>query len=110
MLKPVAEPTEQVTTMTKSRVLEVDRALCIVGAEDFSADGESGVVEVSGPFAVAIVSELAFDSSTRRRMGLDGQPVRISRVGSLEIWCNGFYMEGRGVRGVVHRAARAMRQ
>ncbi|MHC2876598.1 hypothetical protein [Ralstonia sp. 121560039-2] len=87
---------------------DVDRALRIVGAEDFSDEGQSGVVTVSGDFASAIVGELASDPEARRRMGLDDQPVRISRMGGLEVWCNGFYIEGRGVRGVVHRAARAV--
>ena len=68
----------------------VAQALRIVGAEDFSDDGQSGVVTVSGDFASAIMGQLASDPDARRRMGLDDQPVRISRMGGLEIWCNGF--------------------
>lgn len=95
--------------MDKLSMDEINQALRIVGAEDFSDDGESGVVTVSGLFAAAIVGELASSSEARRRLGLEGQPVRVSRMGGLEVWCNGFYMEGRGVRSVVHRAARAVR-
>ena len=94
--------------MSKSNQADVSHALRIVGAEDFSDDGQSGVVTVSGDFASAIMGQLASDPEARRRMGLDDQPVRISRMGGLEICCNGFDIEGRGVRAVVHRAARSV--
>jgi hypothetical protein len=85
---------------------DIHAVLRSVGAEDFSDDGESGVVTVEGAFAAAIVAEIGMDSRARTRMGLTGHPVRISRMGGLEIWCNGFYLEGKGVRRVVLRATR----
>ncbi|WP_242560015.1 MULTISPECIES: hypothetical protein [Pandoraea] len=88
--------------------MQVDRALQIVGAEDLSDDGVSGVVTVDGLFAAEVIAAMVSDPDARKRLGLDGQPVRISRMGGLEIWCNGFYMEGKGVRSVIHRAARAL--
>lgn len=94
--------------MRNSNPTDIDRALRIVGAEDFSDDGQAGVVTVSGAFASAIIVEMASDPEARRRLGLDDQPVRISRMGGLEIWCNGFYLEGRSVRGVVHSAWRTV--
>ncbi len=96
--------------MTDSYKPEVDQALRIVGAADFSDAGKSGVLTVVGGFAAALIGQMVSDPEARRRLGLDGEPVRVSRMGSLELWCNGFYMEGRGVRGVVHRAARTVGQ
>lgn len=87
-------------------MLSIERALRIVGPEDFSADGESGSLTIEGEFAAAVLSEIWNNPEYRRRQGLDGQAVRLSRLGGLEIWCNGAYMEGRGVRAVVHRAAK----
>jgi hypothetical protein len=87
---------------------QVENALRIVGPEDFSSDGESGQLMIEGEFAAAVVAEIWDNPEYRRAMGLDGQPVRLSRLGGLEIWVNGAYTEGRGVRGVIHRAARTV--
>jgi hypothetical protein len=87
---------------------QFETALCIVGPEDFSSDGESGSLVIEGEFATAIVQEIWNSPDYRRRHGLNGQPVRLSRLGGLEIWCNGAYTEGRGVRGIIHRAVRTL--
>lgn len=87
---------------------EIASALEIVGAEDFSDDGRYGSITVHGAFANAIISEQLDSLETRKRFGVEGEPVRISRMGRLEVWCNGFYVEGRGVRKLVHDAARKL--
>jgi hypothetical protein len=92
-------------TMTTLRTAEVKQALHIVGTEDFSNVGENGTITVTGEFATAILDNIFTGPS---RALYNDLPVRISRMGRLEIRCNGFYVEGRGVREVVHRAARAM--
>ena len=89
---------------------QIESALRIVGPEDFSADGESGRMTIEGEFAAAVVAEIWDNPEYRRAMGLEGQPVRLSRLGGLEIWVNGAYTEGRGVRGIIHRAARNLQR
>ena len=84
----------------------IEATLRIVGAEDCSDDGCAGVIVIHGAFANAIVSEQLQTLDARTRFGVEGEPVRVSRYGHLEFWCNGFYMEGPGVRSVVHNAAR----
>ncbi len=88
---------------------EIDEALRIAGAEDYSDTGGHGGIEVQGVFANAIMAELLPAPEAREQFCVVDQPVRISRECGLEAWCNGFYVEGRGVRGAVHRAARAVR-
>lgn len=83
-------------------------ALLIVGAEDFSDDGTPGVVVVEGAFANAIMAEQLRNPDARQKFDVIDKPVRISRTSQLEVWCNGFYVEGSGVRGLVHRAARTV--
>jgi hypothetical protein len=83
---------------------DIHAVLRIVGADDFSDDGESGEVTVEGVFAAAIVAEIGMDSRAPTRMGLTGHPVRISRMGGLEIWCNGRRSQ-RGARPSVHRVS-----
>ena len=94
--------------MSTSDNLQVEIALRIVGPEDFSSDGESGSLVIEGEFANAIVNEIWNSPEYRLRHGLNDQPVRLSRLGGLEIWCNGAYTEGRGVRGIIHRAVRTL--
>jgi len=94
--------------MTASAPTEVDEALRIVGAEDFDTDGERGEVVATGQFAAAIAEQIASSPKARTRLDLNDKPVRISRADSLEVWCNGIYLEGSAVRGVVHRAARSI--
>jgi hypothetical protein len=84
----------------------IDAALRIVGAEDFSDDGCSGEVVVHGAFANAIISEQLQSLETRKRFGVEGEPVQVRRYGHLEFRCNGFWVEGTGVRRIVHSAAR----
>lgn len=84
----------------------VATALEIVGAEDLSDDGRQDSITVHGAFANAIISEQLQTLEARERSGVEGEPIRISRGGHLEIWCNGFYVEGSGVRRLVHTAAR----
>jgi hypothetical protein len=88
--------------------IEIGTALSIVGAEDFSNDGQMGHIEVHGVLANAIMTAHFPDEEVRKFRGLIDQPVRVSRSGHLEIWCNGFYVEGKGVRGLVHRAVREL--
>lgn len=87
---------------------QLEHALRIVGPEDFSSDGEEGRIVIEGEFAAAIVEQIWDNPDYRKMQGLDNQPVRLSRLGGLEIWVNGAYTEGRGVRGVIHRAARTL--
>lgn len=76
--------------------------LRIVGAEDFSDDGAEGRITVQGPLGDEIMKSLV----PAHFACFVGKPVRVSRCGGLEIWCEGWYMEGRGVRHVVHAAVR----
>ncbi|WHS57681.1 hypothetical protein [Pseudomonas sp. G2-4] len=86
----------------------VQKALAIAGPEDFTSDGGSGVVTVYGEFADSILRAKFPNDDARARLGLKGRPVRIARGSHLEIWCDGFYMEGAQVRGIVHRAAQCV--
>lgn len=83
---------------------QIVAALAIAGPEDFSADGQEGVLEATGVFAQAIIDSLGF--SAQHAVRFKGHPVRVSRMGMLELWCDGWYMEGRGIRRVVHQASR----
>lgn len=87
---------------------DIQAALRIVGAEDYSDGGGSGEITVSGPFAATIVREHMPDDESRKMRGLENAPVRISRYSHLELWCNGYYIEGRGVRGLIHRSVRSV--
>ena len=82
----------------------IKEALEIVGAEDFSDDGKTGWVELTGEDAAAIIT--AMDRAPSHKHYLEGHPFKLSRNGGLELWCNGWYSEGRGVRGIIHRAAK----
>lgn len=81
-----------------------EELLRIVGAEDFSDDGFEGQVTVQGPLGDEIMKSLV----PAHFSSFEGKPVRVSRCGGLEIWCEGWYMEGRGVRRVVHASVRAV--
>lgn len=86
---------------------QIKLALLIVGAEDGSTYGQDGKVEFNGPFAEEIMRQHFPEIETREQFGVAGHPVQVSRsAGRLEVWCNGFYIEGSGVRPLVHRAAR----
>lgn len=87
---------------------EIEKALAIVGAEDFSTNGVYGVIEVKGSFAQAIAEEICDSQEGRIRLGLEGKSLNVLRQGLLEINCPGFYTQGKAVRGIVHRAARRM--
>lgn len=78
--------------------------LRIVGAEDFSDDGAEGSVTVQGALGDEIMKAVV----PAHFSCFEGKPVRVSRCGGLEIWCEGWYMEGKGVRRVVHSAVRAV--
>jgi hypothetical protein len=105
MLKS-ANTSEEEFPMDKTAYQDIEKALDIVGPEDFSEDGVYGVVTFEGQFAKAIAEVIFPDKEARDRFGLLGQPVRVSRSGGLEIWCNGFYIEGKPVRRIIHEAAR----
>lgn len=92
--------------MDRTAYQDIEKALDIVGPEDFSEDGIYGVVTFEGHFATAIAEVIFPDKEARDRFGLLGQPVRVSRSGGLEIWCNGFYIEAQPVRRIIHEAAR----
>lgn len=86
---------------------QIEMALLIVGAEDGSNYGQEGKVEFNGPFADEIMRQHFPEADARVQFGVEGQPVQVKRsAGRLEVWCNGFYVEGSGVRSLVHRAAR----
>lgn len=85
---------------------DIEKALDIVGSEDSSTFGSYGAVSFTGHFADAIAEVIFPDKEARDRFGLLGEPMRISRGGPLEVWCNGFYIEGSQVRRFVHEAAR----
>lgn len=86
---------------------QIEMALLIVGAEDGSNYGQDGKVEFNGPFAYEIMRQHFPETETRVQFGLEGQPVQVNRsAGRLEVWCNGFHVEGSCVRSLVHRAAR----
>jgi hypothetical protein len=79
--------------------------LKIVGAEDGSDAGVEGVVEVDGAVATALLESSNWVEQTTARYR--GKKVRIGRQGgALEFWCDGLRVEGRGVRSIVHKAAR----
>lgn len=79
--------------------------LALVGAEDFSDVGVEGVTTVQGPLGDALIQQAVPQWIQPSFMG---KPVRVSRMGGLEIWCEGWYMEGRGVRRAVHAAVRSL--
>lgn len=85
---------------------ELNQALAIVGAEDFSTDGVNGLMTIKGEFAHAIIKALRFAPEYEQRL-LD-KPVRLSRNGQLEIWCDGWYTEGSGCRRIIHAAVRSL--
>jgi hypothetical protein len=85
---------------------QVNKALEIVGPEDFSADGVQDRVEITGDFANAIIDSLNLVPDFSQR--LRHYPIRLSRFGVLEIWINGWYSEGSGVRRIVHEAVRRL--
>ena len=86
--------------------LQIKKALEIVGPEDFSADGVQESVEITGHFSDAIIESLDLRPDFSQR--LRHHPIRLSRFGVLEIWINGWYSEGRGVRRIVHEAIRRL--
>lgn len=62
---------------------------------------------LEGVFAEEIMRQQMPDLESRKQYGITGHPVEISRSGGkLQAWCNGFYVEGSGVRRLVHAAAR----
>lgn len=84
----------------------IAKALAIVGNEDGTGAGVDGSVIVQGEFASAIMRVQMPCIEARNRFGVLDRPVEVSRLGKLEVWCRGFYVEGRGVRRLVHQAAR----
>ncbi|MHD0644440.1 hypothetical protein ACYPKM_02235 [Pseudomonas aeruginosa] len=74
------------------------KAIEIVGSRDFSIEGECGQVEMTGELAKTVIISWFENAEFRRDHGLDGAPIKLSRNGHLEIWCNGIYFEGTGVR------------
>lgn len=84
----------------------IAKALAIVGNEDGTGVGVNGSVIVQGEFASAIMRVQMPCEEARNRYGVLDQPVKVSRQGKLEVWCRGFCVEGRGVRKLVHQAAR----
>jgi hypothetical protein len=85
-----------------NRIIEL---LKIVGAEDGSDAGEEGVVEVGGDLATALLESCDWTEQLIARYR--GKQVRIGRQGgALEFWCDGLRVGGRGVRSIVHSAAR----
>jgi len=85
---------------------QMERALKIVGPEDFASDGETGSLLIEGAFATAIIEDVWSSPEFQVRNGLVGQPVKLMRNGGLEISCHGLYVEGRGVRSIIHRVVR----
>lgn len=82
---------------------QVSRLLYIVGTEDGTDKGAEGRITVEGALGREIMKEV----QPLRAHWFDGKPVRVSREGGkLEICCDGWYLEGRGVRAVVHTAIR----
>lgn len=88
------------------QVEQINQALAISGPEDFSADGVDGRVDIDGAFADAVIDSLGLAPEFTKRFS--GKPVRLSRYGVLEIWVDGWYTEGSGVRKIVHTAARRL--
>jgi hypothetical protein len=87
----------------------VQELLRIVGNED-GTGGEFGTTEVSGFLARCIVLELGAHPHSLLHGVTWDHPVRVSRAGHLELWVNGFYTEGKGVRKIVHNAIRRYEQ
>ena len=85
------------------QVEQINKALAIAGPADFSADGVDGSVHIDGVFAEAVIDALRLVPEFTARFR--GQVVRLSRYGVLEIWIDGWYTEGSGVRRIVHDAA-----
>jgi hypothetical protein len=85
---------------------DIEKALDIVGSENSTTDGSYDTISITGHFADAIAEVIFPDKEARDRFGLLGEPMRISRGGPLEVWCNGFYIEGSQVRRIIHEAAR----
>jgi len=85
---------------------QLKKALAIAGPEDFSEDGADGRVDIEGAFADAVIDSLGLVPEFTERFR--GKPVCLSRYGVLEIWIDGWYTEGSGVRKIVHAAARRM--
>ncbi|MDT8925148.1 hypothetical protein RBE51_20360 [Pseudomonas taiwanensis] len=83
---------------------DIEKALRIAGPEDFSYDGQHGSVRVTGHFAEALVDNIQQCSQNRR--WFEGKEVIVLRGGSLEVCCDGVYVEGQAVRRIVHAAAR----
>lgn len=77
----------------------------IIGNED-GTGGETGTTTVSGFLARCIIAELAVDPASPLHSVIWDHEVRISRSDHLELWVNGWYTEGRGVRDIVHAAMR----
>lgn len=107
-LRPGIPYPQQRDVMEQAHQSDINRALRIVGAEDFFDAGEEGMLTIAGGGSQAVISEFPIAPGSPLRATMEGEPVQISRTGGLEISCPGFYAEGRSVRNVVHRAARAL--
>lgn len=83
---------------------QIQKAIAICGPRDLSRDGENGNVEITGEFAAFVISRWFNNPDYRKMHSMDGAPIRLSRSGHLELWCQGVYTEGSGVRGIIHDA------
>lgn len=84
------------------------KQLRLIAGNVNGAAGAQGQVIVEGKIADALVSALNFSEDSLLRRGLRGQPVKVFRSNHLELWVNGFYSEGSGVREIVDRALTAL--
>lgn len=90
--------------MEQTPICDIEKALRISGPEDFSYDGEGGVIYITGHYAEAIIDNIQGCSQYRRPF--KDKAVRVRRGGGLEVWCDGVYVEGQPVRRILHAAAR----
>lgn len=90
-----------------SQAEQIEKALRICGAKDYSDNGEQASVILTGDFAKAVITRWFTSEQHRETQGLDGEPIRLSRSGHLEVWCNGVYTEGQGIRNLIHDAVDA---
>ncbi|AYG47813.1 hypothetical protein DV532_26380 (plasmid) [Pseudomonas sp. Leaf58] len=83
---------------------DIEKALRISGPEDFSYDGEGGVIYITGHYAEAIIDQM--HGCLQYRDYFKGKEVRVRRGSGLEVWCDGVYVEAQPVRRILHAAAR----
>jgi hypothetical protein len=104
----VSDTQKSTPSFSHEMFLDCQAALMIVGDEYGATNGRQSSMTVTGDFATAIMTAHLDSEQGRMALGIHQQPVEIRRGAVLEIWCNGFYVEGSGVRRIVHSAVRTM--